>query len=262
MGNVPDKRSEAVQRVENRNDLPRAMKIYVRGCYQQNRECPLLDSLTDKGTPILDRFANLFSEVIRILGVSLDQLPRIAHFDSNDLDASKFDSFIAELRSIVFLIQLGFRKVEFVRESNKPRPDLIAEYKGQRFIIEVATADHDAIRVPTEGVAATFSTSDGELVRIEHGSPHSLTGYFRRIYENKKRQLSWRPDNSPTQELLVFVLNNLEARGLGTRSVYELTLQTLHTQVGGDPGLHFSVITGMVCGLTGESDDCIWPPID
>ncbi len=72
-----------------------------------------------------------------ITSMTEDDLLKRLDFKPNDLTIEALESFLAELRSVIWLHIFGFSEIEPLQAKKTLQPDFIAKFNGKKCVIEV-----------------------------------------------------------------------------------------------------------------------------
>ena len=88
-----------------------------------------------------------FALASTITGLSPSELVKKSDFKINDFDSDRFDSMLAEIRTIVYLNNIGFEEIKPLKAPKGIKEaDLLAELNGTKWAIEVLCSSYQSGR--------------------------------------------------------------------------------------------------------------------
>jgi hypothetical protein len=149
-GSKGDKMTSVPQNLAGRvaiSGLPRAIVDHLTLCISNGKLHRWHDGLAADFDPVVRSTLLLIDRCCQITGRDQDSLIRDTDFDPKDLDASRLDAAIAELRGIVHLSNEGFFKVKLLRARPGSRTaDIVADRTSRRYALDIACSSANASR--------------------------------------------------------------------------------------------------------------------
>ena len=221
-------------------DLPNELSLFINELIESNIKHRLLDALNENEDQVINAINYQLSEASMITGLTFHELLKSCDFDRRDHDANRFDAMFAEIRSIIFLNQIGFSKIQPLKAPKAKREaDMTANYKDTKWAIEVMCSSY----------------------LNQRWTESELTEYInRRFSEDKKGdQLKISSEkHSCNKQLLVIVINSPAAKALNNRNDYLNVLKYSWETLNLNCDQHLAIVTGMQT-LGSGTDDCIYP---
>ncbi len=160
-----------IKALESREHVPEGLVKYVALCLQKGTTNRLLEELQRDETATADGLDQFFRRASQVTGLDPATVLSATGFSWRDLDPSRIESAIAQLRAIFFLDGQGFRDIRLIPTQAGRSSDLIATLGEQKFAVEVANSIYDAsARFTSEQLASwAFSRweSEGKNAQIE-----------------------------------------------------------------------------------------------
>lgn len=170
--------------------IPPAIWAYFQDLQGMNSSHPLLEAIGKQGEQQtwkgIDELFRITSETT---GLSPEDLLLRLGFDQKNLDHSYLQAIFGIMRDINTLHDIGFvRIVPLPPQKSRRESDLVAEFSGERFAIEVFRSSETAYRFP------------------RHKDPQrNLEKYIARRYAEKRSQLDATMANHNCGEALIAV---------------------------------------------------------
>lgn len=95
---------------------------------------------------VAEGFDQMFIRASKITGLDPSGVLRSTDFEWRDLDPTRVESALAEIRVIFFLDEQGFTEIVPLRSRGRLEADLIADREGIKFAIEVVDSYYYAIK--------------------------------------------------------------------------------------------------------------------
>ncbi len=188
--------------------------------------------------PAIDRMFNMASTAT---GKSSDQLIKLTGFNSIDLDPGRIDSAFAEIRTINYLNNQGFSNLQLIGASKTKNADLIANFKNNKYAIEVACSPWDInYRFTIEEMACWIVKKlydDGKIIQL-----NNTAGKYK-----------------CDRKAFIGIINSAAAVALQTHIEFLSASKKAWDQLGKDNSLHIALVTGRMEMSIGP-DDAVYPP--
>lgn len=224
----------------NGPQLPSELVEHIELCLKEAPNNRLVRALIEHPEETVKALHRLIRRAANVLGCSESEALRRADFNKHDLDQSKFDAVLAELRGVVYLKDEGFQSIRlFKADRQVRRADGSAIWKGERVIFDVVCSTEDA------------SNSRRQLAR-----------HIASKYGEKHEQLSSNTPRDKAQlSLLICVLNTSSVKWDHGHRELLVCLKEAFRLAESPPDTHFAVVTGDQM-LGQEPDDCVYPELN
>lgn len=230
--------------IEIKTDLMELVFSYFDRIYKTTN----YDWLVDKEAR--SRIWNSLQKASKITGLSLSELLARIDFKQNDLRIEALDSFLAELRSIFWLQNLGFSKITPNKAKKKTKyPDFEAQFGGKKCAIEVfcLTEKHGQKPNPVINAYVNFNPQ-------WEGSKFGRD--FIAIANRKKKQL----DSVDADIKFLLCVVNIEIMTSANRKKdWEKHAEFLYNKLSWGSGYYIGILTG--ASVNGELTDVIFPKL-
>ena len=211
------------------------LKTYIKSMHNKRPSLFRGDFISIE-TDILSKVTN----AQQITSLNLDTLLNGLDFAPNNLETSNFEAFLAELRTIYWLSDLGFTNIYPIKAKKKiSQPDFIAKYKNHNAIIDAYCMTFTNQQKPDPVLNVFINSHDKLLQTIKS-----------KFNEEKKPQL-----NILTSQIEIFlcVINSEPIKN--TNDTYDF--KNYLEQVYNDLSLELPYYLGICTG----TDDCIYPSL-
>lgn len=224
----------------SKNHVPSDIVRYVSFCIEQNQTNRLINELARDAAKTAEGLDIFFEKASYITGHSPEDVLKLTGFSWRDIDPSRIESAIAQLRVIFFLDSQEFTSVALVPTEGKRSADLIAIRSEEKYAAEVINSIYDAPhRFSSQQMAEwAFSrlTSEGKKSQI------ALT--------SKK--------HSCTKGVFIAVISTAATAALQTHEDFLEAASLTWEYIGSPPTLHVCMATGRVT-LGYGPDDAVYP---
>jgi hypothetical protein len=210
---------------------------YLDNIYQKNNDQRLVDP------NVCEQITSSLIEASKITYLPIPDLLSALDFKPNDQTIEALESFLAELRSIFWLRNFGFKNIVPIQATIKPQPDFTADYLGQHYAIEVfcLTETHEQQRDSSLGVYVNFD-------------PEFKGSKFGRDFISKARQKKVQLDShNAKNKILLCVLNSQPIIRLNTADEINAHAKFLYDELNWGPNYYVGILTGSV------GSDVIYP---
>lgn len=228
-------------------NIPVDLVKHVEILLKIERKSRLLEALTAFPELTVSAINSMFELAALATGLNANELLRRTDFNPRDTDSIRIEAAFAEIRSINYLHDEGFKNIRIVRGSRSIRSaDIIAHRDGYDYAVEVATSIYNAKH--------RFSREE-----LKEWLLNRIVG------EQKSKQLSTTAAtlNKP-RRLFIGVVDTANVVALQTYdelyTAIELTWQQLKASGHDADTLHISLLTGRETLGVG-SDNCIFPAL-
>ncbi len=219
------------------NQIEALIREYLKNTHEKINDSRLIDENIVK---------NIQSRIIKaskIVGLSLDDLIKNLDFQKNNTTIEKVEAFLAELRAIFWLNNLGFSQIKPLNgNSLHKNPDFEAIYKNKKAVIEVycLTEKHEQKRDKT--------------LNCYVNSGSNFLAKYKVSASNKKSQL-----DSIKSDIKIFlcVINSRPVSRLNTKNDLQNYLKQITTELSWGKSYYFGILTGLES--SGILDDTIYP---
>lgn len=96
-----------------------------------------VEVLTELPEAVIRDIGKMFKMAINATGLSPKELAIQSGFNKKDLDPSRVESWLAEIRLLNYLSELGFSKIRFLKAGKTKKADLYAEKEGLKYVVEI-----------------------------------------------------------------------------------------------------------------------------
>lgn len=216
------------------------LKNYLENIYKKTKDEMLVEETVRRRIIFLLNKAS----VITNLSTS-DLLSRLVK--SNDQTIEALESFLAELRSIVWLDDFGITKIVPLQAGKNRQPDFTAEYSGQKCAVEVfcLTQAHEQQKNSTLNVYVNFD-------------PNCNGSKFGRDFMSKAAQKKAQLDSIDAKiKILLCVINSQPVICLNTKDEIHSHAKLLYDKLQWGQGYHIGLLTGVK--VNGKASNTIYP---
>jgi len=221
--------------------IPRSLIKYTERCTKKGITNRLTEALTEDPEATIQAIDKMFEIACSATGLNPDELFNTTDFNYKDLDPTRLTSAFAEIRSINFLQQEGFRRIRPIKGTSEKSSDIVAERDGFHYAVEVANSIYNARR---------------------RFSPEQLKNWLidRLIREGKSAQLdATAGDLTNARRVFICVVDTVATVALQTNEEFHEAAKMAWQEAGNDPLLHLCLVTGRVALGYGR-DDSVFPP--
>lgn len=193
----------------------------------------------------------MMDEASKITKLSFSELLKRLDFKPQDLTIEALESFLAELRSIVWLRDFSFTNIVPLKAKKKnTQPDFSAQYGNKTCVVEVfcLTQKHEQQKDPSLNAYKNF---DPNFEGSKFGRDFISTA------KDKKLQLdSMKADI----KILLCVVNSQPMIRLNTKTDFENYAELLHKKLSWGNGYYLGILTGV--SANGVPSDTIFPKLN
>jgi hypothetical protein len=239
----PDRLTEVLQ---SRESIPSELVDFVRLCISEGVTNRLIEELLLDELATSDGLNEFFSRASHLSGLQPSQVLAATGFSSRDLDPSRIESAIAQLRAIFYMDREGFSRIRLIPAQGQKAADMVAERAGELYAAEVATSIYDAEKRFSPEELASWAFSRWES-------------------EGKKRQIeSTSEEHTCARGVFICVISTKAAAALQTHPQFMEAAQLAWGYIGSPTTIHVSMVTGRET-LGYGMDDAVcpkWPGIE
>lgn len=226
--------------VTSHPSIPRALVKYTDMCIKKGITNRLTNAITEYPEATIKAIDTMFKIACAATDLNPDELFRATDFNYKDLDPTRLTSAFAEIRSINFLQQEGFRRIRPIKATTKKSSDIVAERNGFDYAVEVANSIYDA-----RGRFSPEQIKDWLIDRL--------------IREGKSMQLDATACGlTHARKVFIGVVDTVATVTLQTNEEYLEAAKMAWQEAGNDPLLHLCIVTGRVALGYGR-DDSVFP---
>ena len=233
--------SQFTQLLESKENVPPELAKYISLCIEQGQTNRLLRELIHDAPATLDGLDRFFRQAAQATGLSPTAVLSATGFSWRDLDPSRIESAIAQLRAIFFLDAQGFTELILIPAREGRSSDTTAILREYKYAVEVFNSIYDA--------SERFSSqqlADWAFSRVESGG--------------KKSQIAaTSKEHSCTRGAFVAVISTQPAAALQTHPQFLKAARLTWEYIGSPSHLHVCMVTGRVA-LGYGPDDAFYPP--
>lgn len=233
--------SQFTQLLESKEYVPTELAKYISYCIEQGESNRLLWELIRDAPATAEGLDHFFRKASQATGLSPSDVLNATGFFWRDLDPSRIESAIAQLRAIFFLDGQHFTELALIPVGERRSSDIIALLHGDKYAVEVINSIYDAAeRVSSQQLA------DWAFSRLES--------------EGKKSQIaSTSKEHSCTRGAFVAVISTRATSAFQTHEQFQEAARLAWEYIGSPSHLHVCMVTGRVTLVYGP-DDAFYPP--
>lgn len=228
--------------------IPPAIWSYYRKLLYAKPSHPLVRAIKNQGeSPTWKAIDELLKIAGDNTGLAPQGLLKVVGFNENNLDNSHIQAVFGVLRTINMLCNLGFTKPRPLPAKKSTREcDLLAEYNGARYAIEVFRSSEAAYRFPN------------------HKDPaRNLQSYITRRHKKKRTQLAaTMKAYNCSKALLIVVMDSSPAKQLTRSDEWDEIARSAYHTMGSPTDTHLLIFTGLKDFRTGGDDYAAYPTLD
>lgn len=227
--------------------IPQAIETYYQGLLKSHGSHPLLQAIKRQGEERTWQGINeLFRVTAESTALNSGRLLRELGFDDKNFDPDYLQAIFGIMRAINMLHSVGFSQIRPLRPQRSRREcDLLGDYDGTRYAIEVLRSSEAAYRFP------------------EHKTPaHNLENYIAQRFIEKRSQLdATMKAHQCSKTLLVVVMDSPPAKQLTGSDEWDSIVNKAFELMGKPVNTHLFVFTGLQDIRTGKDEWAIYPPL-
>lgn len=223
-----------------KNNIPTDIVKYISYCINKKKSNRLLNELILDADVTAEGLDQFFGNASRITGLSHAEILNATGFSWRDIDPSRIESAIAQLRAIFFLNTQQFADITLILTQESRSSDIVAIRNGRKFAIEVINSIYDA---------------------NQRFLSHELAdwAFSRLTSEGKKAQiLRTSEEHSCEKGAYIAVISTQQAASLQTHEDFLEAARLTWEYISSPTDLHICMVTGRVT-LGYGSDDAIYP---
>ena len=229
------------QLLESKENVPSELAKYVSLCIEQGQTNRLLLELTRDASATAQGLDRFFRRASQATGLSPTAVLGATGFSWRDLDPSRIESAIAQLRAIFFLDGQRFTELTLIPARKGRSSDTTAILREDKYAVEVFNSIYDA--------SERFSgqeLADWAFSRVESGGKKS------QIAATSKEHFC-------TRGAFVAVISTQPTVALQTHPQFLEAARLTWEYIGSPSHLHVCMVTGRVA-LGYGPDDAFYPP--
>ena len=221
--------------------IPEKLIEYYQNCISKEVDNSLTKSIARNPDSTIDKIGKMFETAIKATQIEADELFRLTGIKRNDLGEERIDSSFAEIRTINYLYNQGYRDIKIIDDKKRRFSDIIASIREIKICFEVSAI-----------------TNIGNPKWYHNDIKNSILTKLRK--KGKIIQLENTKDEYNCDKMcFVTVITDEAGKALNDRNDYiSILLSVLENFQ--CLNLHLAIITGMETSGVG-SDDCIVPDI-
>ena len=241
LGNRTMDPEQFTELLESKKHVPNDIVRYVSFCIEQNQTNRLINELIRDAVATADGLDIFFEKASKITGHSPEDVLKLTEFSRRDIDPSRIESAIAQLRAIFFLDSQEFNSIVLVPTEEKKSADLVAARDGEKYAVEVINSIYDAPRRFSSQQMAEWAFS-------------------RLTSEGKKSQIVLTSaQHACSKGVFIAVISTAATAALQTHEDFLEAASLAWEYIGSPPTLYVCMVTGRVTFGYGP-DDAVFPP--
>lgn len=220
--------------------IPKQLPSYVEACISNGRTNRLVQAVQGERTKVFENINRMFHLACDATGLNPDELLHKTDFNSRDMSPTRLDAAFAEIRTIYFLEEQGFKDIQLLKAGKRKKADILGTLRGNEFAAEVANS--------------IFSANK----RVE---PFQLSDWLvgRASSDGKTDQLMQTSgDRGDKRTILVGVIDTFFSVVFNTHDDYCEAAKLTWENLDGKEGFHVAFITGKKA-VGYMPDDCVFP---
>ncbi len=233
----PDEFSALLKSYSN---IPSEIVEFVAYTIEKGQSNRLVGELIRDSAATAQGLEMFFSRASQITDLDPSEVLKVTGFSQRDLDPSRIESSIAQIRAIFFLDGQQFSDIDLVPVKKHRASDVVGIRKGEKYAVEVLNSIYEAENrfSPEEMASWAFS-------RVES--------------EGKRKQISaTMKELSCSRGAMLAIISTQPSVALQTHKEFMQAATLAWDYIGSPDDIHFCVVTGRVT-LGYGPDDAVYP---